>query len=327
MPYGRDNARAVRGMQIAVMAGAAALGVAVVSFVSMAVEVRMNRKEIRWLQARLAEKRETIQQQRAELRVLNEAADRIARVVVPVRERAAQARRLAHLEESREAEFTPVVAAVSADAAAAVTSPEVARARETLGWLEGQVGNLSESLALMAVLFKERPTGTRGSIPTFWPVRGSVTSEFGARPDPYGGGFELHAGLDIKAPYGTPVLAPGTGEVVFTGREGGYGTLVVVDHGRDVRSLFGHLAAIYVRVGQHVKAGDALGSVGRSGRATGVHLHYEVRVGDRPVDPRVYLGGASDGRKGLAAGGTVVPIRPAAIDVPRRTARAGLVER
>jgi len=84
------------------------------------------------------------------------------------------------------------------------------------------------------------------------------------------------------------VSAPGV--VVFAGRDsGGYGTVVVVDHGRDLKTLYGHLSGVYVRPGQRVERGTVVGAVGNSGRATGVHLHYEVRVGNVPVDPMLYV--------------------------------------
>src|SRR5947209_2426417 len=103
-------------------------------------------------------------------------------------------------------------------------------------------------------------------------------------------GREMHPGIDISAQYGLPVTAAGNGEVIFAGRDPGYGGLVIVDHGGRLDTLYGHLSALYVREGQQVHRGQAIGAVGATGRATGAHLHYEVRVNGAPVDPRRYLG-------------------------------------
>jgi len=122
--------------------------------------------------------------------------------------------------------------------------------------------------------------------------RREVSSRFGWRASPYGRGSERHTGLDISAEYGTPVRVSAPGVVVFAGRDsGGYGSAVVVDHGRDVKTLYGHLSGIYVHEGQRVARATVLGAVATPGRATGVHLHYEVRVANVPVDPMLYVQG------------------------------------
>jgi murein DD-endopeptidase MepM/ murein hydrolase activator NlpD len=135
---------------------------------------------------------------------------------------------------------------------------------------------------------------TSPSDPGGWPVAGDVSSGFGWRQSPYGGGSQRHTGLDIRAEYGTPVRVSAPGTVVFAGRDsGGYGTAVVVDHGNNVKTLYGHLSGLYVSEGQRIARGTVVGAVGNSGRATGVHLHYEVRVGNVPVDPMLYVRGGS----------------------------------
>jgi murein DD-endopeptidase MepM/ murein hydrolase activator NlpD len=121
-------------------------------------------------------------------------------------------------------------------------------------------------------------------------VRGPVTSDFGLRRSPDGSGAEHHPGVDIRAGAGTPVAASGAGEVLFAGRDPGYGVLVILGHGRDVETLYGHLSAAYVHAGQAVHRGAVIGAVGATGRVTGPHLHFEVRVHGDPVDPRRYLG-------------------------------------
>jgi murein DD-endopeptidase MepM/ murein hydrolase activator NlpD len=125
--------------------------------------------------------------------------------------------------------------------------------------------------------------------PSLWPVEGRVGSSFGEREDPINGEGAFHSGLDIDAPYGTPVRAAADGDVTGTIMGAGYGRQIVLSHGHDVVTLYGHLSAMAVVPGQHVTRGQVIGYVGQSGRATGPHLHYEVRVHNVPVNPHKYL--------------------------------------
>ncbi len=125
--------------------------------------------------------------------------------------------------------------------------------------------------------------------PSIWPVEGRVGSSFGQREDPINGEGAFHPGIDIEAPYGTPVRAAGDGEVADANMGAGYGREVVLDHGHDLITLYAHLSAIAVVPGQHVMRGQVIGYVGQSGRATGPHLHYEVRIHKVPVNPHKYL--------------------------------------
>jgi murein DD-endopeptidase MepM/ murein hydrolase activator NlpD len=125
--------------------------------------------------------------------------------------------------------------------------------------------------------------------PSMWPVEGRVASSFGEREDPINGEGAFHTGVDIDAPYGTPVRAAGDGDVTGAQMGVGYGREVTLDHGHDVMTLYGHLSEIAVYPGQHVIRGQVIGYVGQSGRATGPHLHYEVRLHDVPVNPYKYL--------------------------------------
>ena len=125
--------------------------------------------------------------------------------------------------------------------------------------------------------------------PSLWPVEGRVTSSFGEREDPFNGEGAFHSGIDIAAPYGSPVRAAADGEVSATRMGAGYGREVTLDHGHDVLTVYGHLSAMIVVPGQHVTRGQIIGYVGQSGRSTGPHLHYEVRVHMVPVNPHKYL--------------------------------------
>jgi murein DD-endopeptidase MepM/ murein hydrolase activator NlpD len=125
--------------------------------------------------------------------------------------------------------------------------------------------------------------------PSMWPIEGPVTSSFGEREDPFNGEGAFHSGIDISAPYGTPVRATADGEVSDASMGAGYGREVVLNHGHDVMTVYGHLSAVAVLPGQHVTEGQVVGYVGQSGRSTGPHLHYEVRVHNVPVNPHKYL--------------------------------------
>ena len=129
-----------------------------------------------------------------------------------------------------------------------------------------------------------------GFVPTLWPVVGEITGHFGERLDPFSGEGAFHAGMDIASHYGDQVRATADGVVSEAGGErSGYGRLVVIDHGFGVSTWYGHLSAFKTQVGMHVKAGDVIGLEGKSGRSTGPHLHYEVRIYNTPVNPWRYL--------------------------------------
>lgn len=127
------------------------------------------------------------------------------------------------------------------------------------------------------------------SQPSAWPVRGWLTSRFGWREGPSGGGMDHHSGIDISAPRGTTVVAPGGGFVVFAGYHPGYGNLVVLDHGYGITTRHGHLSVIDVAAGTRIQRGELLGRVGNTGRSTGPHLHFEVLRDGVPVNPLKYL--------------------------------------
>ena len=125
--------------------------------------------------------------------------------------------------------------------------------------------------------------------PTMWPVEGPVTGSFGERIDPFNGEGAFHTGVDISTAYGQSVIAPADGVVVFASENGGYGRLLILEHGHGISTRYGHLAGFATAVGQDVRRGDIIGYVGRSGRSTGPHLHYEVRINDVPVNPHKYM--------------------------------------
>jgi murein DD-endopeptidase MepM/ murein hydrolase activator NlpD len=127
------------------------------------------------------------------------------------------------------------------------------------------------------------------STPNGWPVRGYITDGFGSRRNPFGRGYEQHTGLDIATNHGMAIDATADGIVIFAGAFGGYGNVVVIDHGYGITTRYAHMAQVSVTVGQHVTRGKPIGTVGNTGRSTAPHCHYEVRLHDRPVNPINYI--------------------------------------
>ncbi|MGH9642400.1 MAG: M23 family metallopeptidase [Terriglobales bacterium] len=140
------------------------------------------------------------------------------------------------------------------------------------------------------------------SAPNVWPVEGLITASFGERIDPFNGEGAFHSGVDISAALGTPIVAPAEGVVTFADFLGGYGRAVMIDHGHGITTRYGHLGSFAVTGGQYVHRGDIVGYVGLSGRSTGPHLHYEVRINDTPVNPYKYLRVTLAQISGFAAG-------------------------
>jgi len=153
------------------------------------------------------------------------------------------------------------------------------------GSLDPRFERLGLSLARMEAL-EESLDG----IPQFLPAaRWSISSGFGVRRDPFTGRAAMHSGLDFKAGYGSPIYAAAKGTVSFVGRKSGYGNCVEISHGNGLVTRYGHMSAFRAKVGQEVAPGDIIGAIGSSGRSTGPHLHFEVRVNDRAVNPRPFL--------------------------------------
>ena len=134
---------------------------------------------------------------------------------------------------------------------------------------------------------------TQNAMPGLWPVAGRLGGGFGHRSDPFSGEGAMHSGVDITAPVGTAVRVTADGVIVHASWYAGYGRCVIVDHGNGYQTLYGHLSKINVVEGQETRQGEIVGLVGTSGRSTGSHLHYEVRMHSTPVNPYRFLARAA----------------------------------
>jgi murein DD-endopeptidase MepM/ murein hydrolase activator NlpD len=161
-------------------------------------------------------------------------------------------------------------------------------AKDELARLWGSVKQEGENLRSLE-RFLSRAGKLLALLPSRWPLRGPVNSDFGTRLSPWATYAEFHSGLDIGAAIGAPVHAPAPGIVVFAGRLPEYGIALILEHGNDTKSLYGHLSRLHVALDQNVERGQLIASTGNTGRSSGPHLHYEIQVKGQPVDPHTYL--------------------------------------
>ncbi len=177
----------------------------------------------------------------------------------------------------------------SPSARAMMNGPETPQAmRSKLDNLSTEAQRQEASLQELQAYFEDQKS-LLASTPSIWPVRGWVTSDFGSRMDPFTADRVMHKGIDVAAAHGAEIRSPADGTVIFSGVESGYGKVLVIDHGYGVKTRYAHMAEIERKVGESLKRGDRLGSVGNTGRSTGPHLHYEVRVNGMPENPRKFI--------------------------------------
>jgi len=167
-------------------------------------------------------------------------------------------------------------------------SPASAGVREELARLSDSVKEEGDNLRSLEQ-FLGRAGKLLAVLPSRWPVRGPVNSDYGRRLSPWTSSAEFHSGMDIGAPVGTEVHAPAPGKVVFAGRHPEYGIAVIIEHGGDTKSLYGHLSRLNVSVDQNVERGQVIARTGNTGRSSGPHLHYEIQVNGQPVSPQSYI--------------------------------------
>ncbi len=148
----------------------------------------------------------------------------------------------------------------------------------------------TESMELAEQINGIRITSDPAYLPTMWAHLGKINNEFGFRRNPFGGrAYEFHAGMDIDGDRGDLVVAPANGTVKEAGYKGGYGNLVEIDHGNGLTTRYGHLSKIEAQAGDTVTRGQLIAYVGSTGRSTGPHLHYELRLNEKPINPRHFL--------------------------------------
>lgn len=224
-----------------------------------------------------------------------------------------EAQALARIEARQEALASRLLAAVNARAAKAETAvaelgldPKSIVRKASLGqggpyipWRgrSGSAGALGKSFgALEGALFRmEVLERTLVAIPSGQPAHVlMLSSSYGYRRDPFTGASAMHAGLDFPGPLGTPILAAAPGKVVFVGRRSGYGNVVEVDHGQGIMTRYAHLSGFSTKVGAQVTAGQQIAKMGSTGRSTGSHLHFEVRLNGVAVNPRRFLEAKAD---------------------------------
>ena len=152
-----------------------------------------------------------------------------------------------------------------------------------------EINSSKEELMVDLSDIEEKLRSYIDSLPTQWPVKASISSRFGTRRDPITGRIAYHKGIDLAANYGTNIKAAGAGKVIHVGSYNELGLAVIIDHGNGIKTVYGHTSKILVKKGDMVTKDTIIAKVGSSGRSTGSHLHFEIRINDTPVDPLIYL--------------------------------------
>lgn len=199
--------------------------------------------------------------------------------------RLADRRSAAATEALRKLGLNPDRVLAQIDDRTAMGGPFIPMGTEADGSLDPRFQRLGVSLARMEALQR-----SLAGVPSVLPANFQyISSGFGYRIDPFTRGGSFHPGLDFKGPIGAPVYAAAKGRVIWAGPKAGYGNCVEVDHGNGLVTRYGHMSRIRARVGQEVTGGEQIGAIGSTGRSTGPHLHFEVRINDQPVNPRPIL--------------------------------------
>lgn len=241
-----------------------------------ALQVTRDDAELRRLRLETAEQRQELQQLTADLTSMQAELQTLA-------DSEARVRQLAELEAGPWLQAVPVGGFPEEDATAAV-----GEVQQRIDQLQVAIELRRQSLAGVRNLLNDRASLSRAT-PQGWPTRGWLSSYFGKRTSPFTGRRVMHEGLDIAANQGTPVTATADGTVVRVEYSPSYGKTLVIDHGYGYRTLFGHNSKILVKPGQQVRRGERIALVGNTGRSTGSHLHYELRLNGVPIDPRKTL--------------------------------------
>jgi murein DD-endopeptidase MepM/ murein hydrolase activator NlpD len=239
-----------------------------------------------------------------------EAAETVRKVSVAVPEASGLARieadqlafveRLTRFADRRSAEASVTIRQLGLDPDVMVVGGKEAEGGPLLSLATGADGSLDPRFERLGASLARMEALENGlaSIPQVTPAHVAyVSSSYGYRADPFTGGAAFHAGLDFPGPRGSPIYAAARGTVSFVGQRQGYGNCIEISHGSGLLTRYAHLSGFRARVGQEVAAGTVIGAMGNSGRSTGPHLHFEVRINDRPVNPRPFLEAARNVQK------------------------------
>lgn len=224
------------------------------------------------------ELRNKVDEERRDLRTRRDATEAAATEVRDLRDRVTALR----------AEIEPARARAAAEAAAEEQQLRLIRSQKA-SW-EREYAELQAASDAIAARLRGGGSGSgQAGACEFRPTPGTISSGFGTRTDPLGAGTGFHSGIDIAVGSGTPIRACRSGTVTIAGWQGGYGNTVVIDHGGGMATLYAHQSSVAVAAGQTVLPGQVIGYVGSTGRSTGPHLHFEVRISGNPVNPMAYL--------------------------------------
>lgn len=242
----------------------------------------------------LADLRRENRHQKEQLTVLAQEIETIGNSLVELRKLDDRLRTMVNLE-SRENRPPMVGVGGSAPLSSGPSSPNerahrqwIRSMHQSLSGMKGEIAlQEKEKLELSSLLETQR--SMLACTPSIWPTKGWVSSPFGNRTSPFTDEKEFHSGLDICAKMDSPIVAPADGVVVEVGADPGYGRTLRISHGYGLKTRYAHLNKSFVKVGQRVKRGQEIASVGNSGRTTGPHLHYEVHLNGLPVNPMRYI--------------------------------------
>lgn len=280
--------RALRGLAIIAGLAAIGLGVGLVDYVHMKMTLMVHARASRDLRRQIAEERQNAEVKRNQLSSLRDEVLQLRNAISATSKLDRDLRR----EQGLPSPAEPLIAAGGVDVKVPLTdrfdSDDVQRLHKSVRELIERAGIRKTSLASLKKYFTSRRAAIAQE-PSIWPVKGWVTSDFGVRPSPFTGEPAMHEGVDISAPIGTVIVAPSGGVVSFVGLAEGFGNYLVIDHGGGVTTHYGHLASSLASEGTAVHTGMPIALVGNTGRSTGPHLHYEVRIMDIPVNPQPYL--------------------------------------
>jgi murein DD-endopeptidase MepM/ murein hydrolase activator NlpD len=266
--------------------------------VGMAVGSGMQSAQVAHLQARVEGQDAQLEQTRREAqREVNALAARLGELQAQTNRLNALGDRLTRVAQLGDGEFD-FNKPVAVGGAGPVRDMAARELRDGMGQVEGDLRASGDQLSVLEALLFDRELD-RNATPSRFPVaKGYITSGFGGRADPFGGGRQYHKGIDFDANTGDTVLSVADGVVSYSGSRSGYGNVVEVDHGNGYVTRYAHNSRLVVKVGDLVRVGQEIAKAGSTGRSTGAHVHFEVWENGRVVNPRKFLGDGKTARRG-----------------------------